>query len=67
MILLDLLLEKAGRLSLLKVASTELYGARFNKLRAHSAIEHAECVLAYEDRRIARLEAYIAALPPEKP
>lgn len=43
-----------------EMAAAELAEAELNRLRAHSAVEYATSVVAYEDARIKRLRRFLA-------
>jgi len=43
-----------------EMAAAELAEAELNRLRAHSAVEYATSVVAYEDARIKRLRKFLA-------
>jgi len=42
------------------MAAAELAEAELNRLRAHTAVEYATSVVAYEDARIKRLRKFLA-------
>ena len=48
------------RQSPVEVAAAELAEAELNRLRAHTAVEYAMSVVAYEDARIKRLRKFLA-------
>lgn len=48
------------RPSPVEFAAAELADAELNRLRAHTAVEYATSVVAYEDARIKRLRKFLA-------
>jgi hypothetical protein len=57
--LIDAVRSMTRKKSLAETMAQELYEAQFAKIQAESAVEYAESVVAYNERRIERLQLRI--------
>lgn len=61
--MINYLKEKFRQPTPLEVVSKELAQAHLRKLEAETAVDYARSVVAYNDARIKRLEAYMKEKP----